>query len=586
MAAFIPWRRGKRPADVAPETAAGAAPVGFTDLFPPSEQLPPESPAYPPPSLDEVPSSARAPAPLPPDTTVRVQSATPAAQPSAHAAPVSEVLAGWAMDETAYWRLNPVHPQAAETIWRQLNDTTRSIFIYRIGNGAAELMQKDPALVAGEGGMTRALAYLKFFQTVAPLLPAEYVTTFAVETEDRFLRRVDCPVFCFQKAVGANAMLLPDIDMLLSDFYQDPGVQDRIAYRDKMQAAVFVGSTTGGTISPELARNNGTPRLRAANFFTGNDRVVFSLPNIVQFSNEEARILLEQKPYCRKDFMSWQEQLQRRFILSMDGNGATCSRVAVALASNSVLLKYESPEQLYYFRGLQRWLHYVPVPDDAAVDKLLDMEALTPAIFEAIARNGRRFATEYLSRERVTDYVVKLLIAYGACFSDQAPLEARAAQASPPTAPPTSQLPPMKAAPRTGLFLLAHVENHGDVLAEANGWVGRQGSGLRIEGFSFSLASVGSNRAIRCRAVQADGSLGEAMQGGSFCGTRSQNTPLFGFVIEVPADAGRAVSYEATFIDGTALGPMAANTVCKADSGAALEALRFHVEGGASEAQG
>ena len=585
MAVFTPWRKAKRPAEAGRAQAADEPAIGFTDLFPPSAQLPDEPPAYPPPSLDDHPSSAREREPLPPETTVRVQpaatrAAAPAAPPSSP--PINEVLAAWAMEETAYWRLNPVHPQAAEATWRHLNDTTRSIFIYRFANGVAELMQKDPALVAGEGGMTRALAYLKFFQTVAPLLPEGFAATLAVETEDRFLRRIDRPVFCFQKAAANTGILLPDIDMLLNDFYLDPGVQDRFAYKDKLQAAVFVGSTTGGTITPEIVRNNGTPRLRAASFFTGNERVAFHLPNIVQFSNEEAKILLEQKPYCRKDFMSWQEQLQRRFIISMDGNGATCSRVAIALASNSVLLKYDSAEQLYYFRGLQPWLHYVPVPDDAAVDKLLDMEALTPAIFEAIARNGRRFATEYLSRERVTDYMVKLLIAYGACFSDAAPLETAGQPATAAPAP----LPPMKAAPSTGLFLLAHVENLGDTLAEPNGWVGRKGSGFRIEGFSLSLGSVGRNKSIKCRALAADGSLGEAVQGGSYCGTRSQNTPIFGFVIEVPEGSGFALTYEASFIDGTVLGPIQANTVCKAESGAALETMRINVAANGQDVTG
>ena len=158
------------------------------------------------------------------------------------------------------------------------------------------------------------------------------------------------PIFCFQKKRGHRNPLLPDIEFLTNDFYRDPSFIDTIPYEKKIARAVFSGSTTGGHITPSIARALSLPRLRAAGYFQGNERVDFRLPNIVQ-AGPEAQAILETMPFCRKPVLDWKEQLQRRFILSIDGNGATCSRVVIALLSNSVLLKYDSDNIMYYFEG-------------------------------------------------------------------------------------------------------------------------------------------------------------------------------------------------------------------------------------------
>jgi hypothetical protein len=123
---------------------------------------------------------------------------------------------------------------------------------------------------------------------------------------------------------------LPDIDFLVNDFYRDQSFIDTVPYEKKTARAVFSGSTTGGHITPSVACTLSLPRLRAAGYFQGNDRVDFRLPNIVH-ATPEAQTLLEAMPFCRKPRLDWKEQLQRRFILSIDGNGATCSRVVIGL---------------------------------------------------------------------------------------------------------------------------------------------------------------------------------------------------------------------------------------------------------------
>ena len=230
----------------------------------------------------------------------------------------------------------------------------------------------------------------------------------------------------------------------------------------------------GEEITLSVARDLSLPRLRAAGFFQGNERVDFRLPHIVQVTEQEAQALLETMPFCRKPFLSWEEQLRRQFILSMDGNGATCSRVVIALLSNSVLLKYDSDDILYYFDGMRPWVHYVPVTSDSDVEKIIDLEARNPARFEQIAAAGRKFAMTYLTRDRVYEYTKILLMLYAECVPGTLDI---ALGHAPQTAEPSQPISPK---------VVAHVQNIGDIESGQDGWVGAPGSGLAIEGFAIA----------------------------------------------------------------------------------------------------
>jgi hypothetical protein len=262
--------------------------------------------------------------------------------------------------------------------------------------------------------------YLSYFQSVAELLPPGFETNICMGLGDALPVPPTVPLFCFQKERGARSLLVPDIDFLVSRFYDDPSLVDTNAYMQKSATAVFAGGTTGGKIDVETARNLSTPRLRAAGYFNANTRVDFRLPSITQLATPEAQAILEAQPFCQKPRLPWPQQLRNRFLISIDGNGATCSRVVIALQSNSVLLKYDSNHVLYYFGGLQPWLHYVPVADDSDVEKILDLESRDPAFFEQIAAAGRRFARTYLNRPATQRYTATLLQLYAAALSGRA----------------------------------------------------------------------------------------------------------------------------------------------------------------------
>lgn len=222
----------------------------------------------------------------------------------------------------------------------------------------------------------------------------------------------DVPVFHFQKPGGSNAILLPDIDFIACQYYESPRWKDDMQFFDKTDTAVFVGSTSGGGQITEAAlRANQIPRINAAIHFRNNPRVTFKLPNICQYADEATRDMLVSLDLGSKR-IPWKEQFRSKLLLSMDGNGATCSRVALALGSNSVLVKYDSPHRLYYFDGLERGVHYIGVANHAEVEAVLDDLVANPERYAEIARRSKDFHDTHLTKAAILEYTGLLTRAY------------------------------------------------------------------------------------------------------------------------------------------------------------------------------
>jgi hypothetical protein len=366
--------------------------------------------------------SRKAAPPLPPEKPLGLQSllegvpVRTTAQP-ATARDSEAILFGWAMREVAPWQFQGVPRKAAMQVYDDLNASQPCITRFEFAHGHVSVAPKPHSVAQDEGYLYRTEKYLAFFRAVVPNLPAGFVATLCLSVDDKPPDRTAVPVFGFQKPRGSKVLLLPDLDFLIHDFYR-PNFADPYQYREKRAQAVFAGATTGTMMNASMARALGTPRLRAAAYFNGNPRVDFRLPRVVQCTEPEAHAFLSAQAFCQKPTLEWDEQFASRFLISIDGNGATCSRVAIALASNSVLLKYESDDVLYYFGGMQPWVHYVPVAESAEVEKILDLETRQPARFEQIAASGRRFAQDYLGREAAQRYTALLLQAYAASFAD------------------------------------------------------------------------------------------------------------------------------------------------------------------------
>ena len=125
--------------------------------------------------------------------------------------------------------------------------------------------------------------------------------------------------------------------------------------------------------------------------------------------------------------------------------------------------------------------------------------------------------------------------------------------------------------------IVAHIQRMGDVAGKIGEWVGTRGSGAWIEGFSLASRDGLKPTDLEYQAVLGRGWLSPWIEGGKFCGSRGMALPLLGLKVRLKGAAARTheCSYSASFVDGSAVGPVAAGEACEAESLAALEAFQI-----------
>ncbi|KPF69853.1 hypothetical protein IP84_02765 [beta proteobacterium AAP99] len=254
--------------------------------------------------------------------------------------------------------------------------------------------------------LKRAKLYRAFIETTLRRARTPLQMELLLDVNDLALQAEHFPVFCFQSPRGSANPLLPDVDFFHCKWYR--GQRDTLSYEEKTCSAVFVGASTGDFLDEEAILVSRTERLRAATYFKGHPTVLFKIAKAANCLTDEARALLERQPYF-SEYISWPTQLRHRFLLSMDGNGATCSRVVKGLMSNGVLVKYSSPHDLYYFSAMSAGKEYLAVESDADVERILAEEAAYPGRYQVVARAGQAFAERYLRIGSVMDYTARLL---------------------------------------------------------------------------------------------------------------------------------------------------------------------------------
>ena len=138
---------------------------------------------------------------------------------------------------------------------------------------------------------------------------------------------------------------------------------------------------------------------------------------------------------------------------------------------------------------------------------------------------------------------------------------------------------PAGAATQVAVDMIAHVQGRGDVGAKFGEWLGDKGSKRWIEGFAVSPSKDIAPTDIEYQAVLGRGWLSPWAEGGQFCGSRGMALPLLGLKVRLRGAAAEAwdCACSATFIDGSAAGPIAAGEACESEALAPMESFRIEV---------
>ncbi len=142
-----------------------------------------------------------------------------------------------------------------------------------------------------------------------------------------------------------------------------------------------------------------------------------------------------------------------------------------------------------------------------------------------------------------------------------------APQVGSPSAMPPGEIPEV----------VAHAQIKGDIGAAMGEWIGEKGSKRWIEGFMIVPRREVGPADIEYQAVLGRGWLSPWVEGKQLCGSRGMALPVLGLRVRLrgPAALTHDVRYSATFIDGSAVGPVEAGEPCEAESLAPLEAFQI-----------
>ncbi len=320
----------------------------------------------------------------------------------------------WALEQILPWATAPVvaHAHYAAELAR-LNALHHDLFVYDIDGSSVSTREKHvhhPVAYNRRIVHLRAELYRSLLQRAVAAVGFLGTASIVMAVGDQPSEvPPDVPVFSYQKPMGGRMILLPDPEFVENDLYaqEEADISFRMTDAPKLNQVMFSGSSTGRVLHEEDVRRDAGERLSYAARFQQHPRIRFTIGFAAECATPEAAALLEAKPYF--EAVDWHHQLLSRFIFSMDGNGATCSRVFRTLRSRSVLLKLGSPHQLFYFSGMIPWRHFIPVRDADDLDRLADEVTRADFPADAIADAANDFCTESLNPEALLQFTGQVL---------------------------------------------------------------------------------------------------------------------------------------------------------------------------------
>lgn len=190
-----------------------------------------------------------------------------------------------------------------------------------------------------------------------------------------------------------------------------------IPWSKKKSIAVFRGASTGCGVTVET-----NPRLKLAYLSKttppDNDGNPLLDAGITEWNLRPRKIKgqkflqtidVDNMPFGLVKRLSPQEQNCYKYIINVDGH-VSAYRLSLELESGSCILLATSRYKLWYRDMLQPFVHFVPVKQDLSdlLDKIRWCKA-NDAKCKKIAQNAAKFASTYLTKNGILDYLQKLL---------------------------------------------------------------------------------------------------------------------------------------------------------------------------------
>lgn len=166
-------------------------------------------------------------------------------------------------------------------------------------------------------------------------------------------------------------------------------VNDKLAFEDKKDMAVWRGKAKPGHCRSQLVKD-----------WHSHIRCNIGQTNKVPIGTNN---------YLRKDFLSIDEQLKYKFIVSVEGNDVA-TNLKWIMSSNSLCLMRKPRYETWFMEGLLKaGVHYVLLKDDFSdLEEKINFYSAHPELALAIIENANRWVDQF--RDEKVERLIGLLV--------------------------------------------------------------------------------------------------------------------------------------------------------------------------------
>jgi hypothetical protein len=241
---------------------------------------------------------------------------------------------------------------------------------------------------------------------------------FIVSMHDEIDEEFDVPIFVMAKSrLCTKQILIPDYDAL-SGNYQVLGDHDITRYLVPWDKKINQLIWRGGTSQRPLTGRIGIMNTTNTHLFS---RVILcelsqKYPQLIDAKFTLYAQGAQDVPYVKQfrgKYLSFEEQLNYKYHVWIDGNSCAYSNSGWKLFTSSLVFKPHSNSIQWYYPDLQPFVHYVPVKADLSdlLEKLAWVQQ-HDEIARGIAQNARFFALSRICQEQNLRYLYYTLLAY------------------------------------------------------------------------------------------------------------------------------------------------------------------------------
>lgn len=239
---------------------------------------------------------------------------------------------------------------------------------------------------------------------------------FIISLEDSTDIEMPAPVMTFAKNKHIKtSVAFPDFEALLG--YKNLIKEVLYAnyhfrFDQKIPKAFWRGATTGGSFT--LSNWQSYPRSKLTVFAKDHSDILNALyTNVVSdIDCSDLEKLFKERGLLGKP-KSVYDHIQYKYLIDIDGNSCTYSRLFWILLSNSLCIKQVSDNEQWYYGELKPYTHYLPFKTDMSdLAEQIAWAENHPEEVKLMICNANRFVKECLFQENVFQYVYLLLQAY------------------------------------------------------------------------------------------------------------------------------------------------------------------------------